>query len=420
MTEAHGTRSHATWSASSTAANWTCSGRIAMLTMASAEKESEHAARGTAAHECAEMALRTGADAISFLGSTVKTKAHEIVLDEELTSSAQAHVDYVKAQGFSDIMLERKLSLASLNPPFDAGGTCDVIGLLPQMIEVVDLKNGMTVVEVNENKQTRTYALCALLDLAPEIVAGVDRIKVTIVQPRAPHDDGRIRSEEFHVVDLLDWASSLLARMNLSKQALDEFEKISGDRALFDAWAEKWLTTGNCGFCPAAGYCPALKKDALKIIDAKAQQWFEEVDDTALVVLPEPKLIAPAELGRYLDGLEALEGWIKSLRSYAHALAENGTAIPGWQLAESIGNRKWVDEAAATTELFVRLKLTKEQVFVEKLKSPAQIEKVLGAKRKDEIKNLVVRPVTGTNLVASAKTTRPAALSSPEKFFEQL
>ena len=51
--------------------------------------------------------------------------------------------------------------------------------------------------------------------------------------------------------------------------------------------------------------------------------------------------ISPEELSHILDGLDMLEDWAKAVRAAAHTLAENGTQIPGYQLVEKIGNRKW-------------------------------------------------------------------------------
>ena len=115
-----------------------------------------------------------------------------------------------------------------------------------------------------------------------------------------------------------------------------------------------------------------------------------------------------------------LEDWIKARRSLAHTLAENGTTIPGYQLVEKHGNRKWAaDDAKVVADLKSVVGLDDAQVFVEpKLRSVAQIEKVLGAKRKDAIKNMWLTPVTGTNLVSTARTTRPAATDVATKFFE--
>ncbi len=343
-----------------------------------------------------------------------------------LANSAQEYVDYCSALvGFP--LVERKFSLDNLKPPFDAGGTCDFISIGADLIEVVDLKNGMGVVDVNENKQLRTYALLAMLNV-PE-AAGVEKVKVTIVQPRAPHKDGRIRSETFHVADLVMWTSELMAAMRRSKQALDGFQTISGDRAKFDAWADKWLTPGACKFCRAESICPALRKKALAVIGEKAVAWFE--DPNAVVVVPSPAEMTPEQIGHVLDGLDMLEDWIKSLRGHAHAQAERGVTIPGYQLVDKIGNRvfgfttKIEDVVTVTpmTELQIAaslklIGLTDEQLWTKKLVSPAQAEKIVGAKRKKEIDALTIKPVKGTNLASVAKSTRPAAKTSIEKNFE--
>ncbi len=439
IAQPHHSRDHAQWSASATERNWTCAGALAMATLAGPEKESDHSARGTAAHEIAEKCLRSDANAIDFLGTIVKTKQHEIEIDEELANSAQMYVDYVRSvlteahektpagSPASSLLIEQNFSLKKLGPPFEAGGTCDstLILLYLRMLEIADLKNGMGVVNVNENKQTRSYALMALLNLPDEVVDQIDQIKVTIVQPRAPHKDGRIRSETFHVADLIEWTHELMKAMHRSKAALDEFEQIGGNRVRFDEWAEKWLTPGACKFCPAEGLCPKLRRQALSVSPETAQKWFEDpsaetpLELAATVKANAPELQSPEALGHILDGLEMLEDWIKSVRSHAHAEAERGNPPTGWQLSDKIGNRKWAaDEAKVVADLKAKLKLTDEQIYQRKLSSPAQIEKIIGAKRKDEIKNMWSNPVTGTNLVSVAKSTRPAAKSKIEQHFE--
>ena len=424
----HAEREHEIWSASSTAANWTCSGRIAMATLAGEEKESEHAARGTAAHTVAEQCLRADTDATAMLGKVIKTKQHEIEIDQELVDSAQMHFDYVRSLSKAPddrTFVEQRFSLASLDPPFGAGGTCDAIVVHVDSMEVVDLKNGMGVVDVNENKQLRTYALCALLN-TPD-ATGVKTITSTVVQPRAPHKDGRIRSETYHVADLIDWTVDLLARMRLSKQALTEFEALDGSRVRFDEWAENWLTTGACTFCPAEGVCPKRRKEALSVMSDTAKRWFEEpTTDAPLVVGNAPEIASPEELAHWLDGLEALEAWIKAVRGYAHSAAERGVEIPMWMLADKIGNRAYIekDETKLAALIKAKLALTDDQIYERSVRSVAQLEKVLGAKRKAELaaleKVLWEKPVKGTNLVRADKTTRTAAKGLTERHHETL
>ena len=422
----HSDRTHAVWSASSTAANWTCAGRMAMVSISPDDKKSIYAAEGTAAHEVAEKALRGDLDCSKFLGEVYSIDGFDVEVTEELARSAQTYVHYVASQtdvaAGSVLLIEERHSLAQLNPPFDAGGTCDATIIKPHLgeIEVVDLKNGRGIVEVNGNKQTRTYALLALLNAPKDLVNQIDQVKVTIVQPRAPHKDGRIRSETFHIAELIEWTSELLKAMNRSALALEEFNMINGSRTMFDEWASKVLTPGNCTFCPALGICPAVRKKALSVAPEIAKTWFEDTTlETPPMLSNTVPALSPEELSHILDGIDALEDWAKAVRAAAHSLAEGGTTIPGYKLVEKVGNRKWAaDDEKIIADLKSVIKLSEDQIFSKKLLSPAQIEKIIGAKRKEEIANMYHNPITGTNLVSEKKSTRPAVKAKLESFFE--
>ncbi|TGT76193.1 MULTISPECIES: DUF2800 domain-containing protein [unclassified Mesorhizobium] len=407
----HGARDHATWSASATARNVHCPGALTLAQFAPPQRESLHSARGTACHQIAEKCLRTGVDASSFLGEIEKTKEREIEIDEELVNSAQEYVDYCRfLTPDSQWWVEERFDLSALGTPFDAGGTGDFVSYsaIDRSLEIVDLKNGMGVVDVNENPQLRTYGLGALL-AHPDL--DVERVTVTIVQPRAPHKDGRIRSETFHIADLIDWTADLLKAMQRSKQAMDEHAAAKGNTVLLDEWRDKWLKPGKCTFCPVEGSCPALKRDALSV----AAVWFDDMD--------QPRLgnaaldTDPASLNRDLNMIPMLEDWIKARRALAHSMAEQGVEFEDHMLVDKIGNRKWADEIEAVTAL-MEAGLAEDNVYTRKPVSPAQAEKLLGSKRKALIEPFVVREVTGTNLVSRAKTTRSAAKSKAETYFE--
>jgi len=408
----HGARDHATWAASATARNWHCSGALALARFAPPQSESIHSARGTACHQIAEKCLRTGVDAMSFLDTVEQAKSISVTIDEELANTAQAYVDYVRdsaAAGEAQPMIEQKFDLAKLNPPFDAGGTGDAVLYYRHvgMLEVVDLKAGMGVVDAKDNPQLRTYALGAML-ANPGL--DVTHIKVTIIQPRAPHRNGP--SETFHVADLVEWTADLVAAMKRSKAAMDAFDAADGNAVVLEEWAAEWLKPGKCTFCPVEGSCPALKRDALSV----AKVWFDDMDQPRLG--NEALDTSPEALGRDLDMIPMLEDWIKARRALAHSMAEAGTDIPGYQLSDKIGNRKWGDVAGLLTAM-EEADLSLDEIHDEpKLKSPAQLEKVLGAKRKALIEPFVVREVTGTNLVSVAKTSRPTAKTVAGKYFE--
>ena len=436
---AHHTRAHAVWSASATARNWQCAGAIALSSLAPPDKESEAAAWGTAAHQLSEKCFQRDNDAIDYLGQIEKTETQEFKVDEEMAECAQTYVSYCRARidaYFKEFgeeprhWIERRFSFDDLDPPFPSGGTGDFVIYFPRwkVIEIVDLKGGRgVVVEVIGNPQARSYALGAMLEFKD---LDIEIVRSTIVQPRAAHKDGRIRSEEIHVADLVEWTHELMKRMRLSKQAEVEFQKLDGNKVLFAEWCDKWLSPGKCTFCPSEGLCPTRKKDALKIVSASAQKWFDEPASGEPLKLNAPATASAEELEHILDGLEDLESWINAVRNYAHQRAETGVQFERWMLADKIGRRTYVDalKTDATklaAELRDKLKLTDKEIFeAPEVRSLAQIEKVLGSKRKGELAKLEGvlwhKPVRGTNLVQREKSTRTEAAPHVERYFEEI
>ena len=193
-----------------------------------------------------------------------------------------------------------------------------------------------------------------------------------------------------------------------------EFDAAGANTVLLDEWRDKWLRPGKCQFCPVEGSCPALKRDALSV----AKIWFDDMDQPQIGNSALDQ--SPEALARDLDMIPMLEDWVKARRAFAHAQAEAGVEIPGYQLSEKIGNRKWgVDTIDGLITTLHGAGVERDDLYEDpKLKSPAQMDKLLGAKRKSLIEPFVVREVTGTNLVSVTKTTRPPAKSVADKYFE--
>lgn len=428
----HGARDHATWSASASERLWNCPGSLALNMSAPVDKESYAAAWGTACHQIAEKCLQssksgpdTWDDTILYLGTVEDTKSHSIEVDEEVCETAQVYVDYVRERLLeytretdedATLLIEQKFSLADLDPPFDAGGTGDAVLLFPKwsLIEIVDLKGGRgVVVEVLGNKQLRTYGLgAAMANPGPW-----KRVKVTVVQPRAPHKDGRIRSEEFHIADLLDWTQDLMAAMNKAAEALSH-----GHHAgIEDIWTLSYLSAGeHCTFCRSAPTCPALENRSLEI----AQTYFTP-QNTLAKEPPAPETLSMAQIVRVLDHADMIQGWLNAVRAYAQDQAESGYEVKSddseYILTEKRGRRAWAEDDEA--ELVKKLSEATGEGVTEfynepKLMSPAQVEKFLGSKRKGEIADLWDTKSSGYNLVRADKTSRAAAVAPAQKFFQ--
>lgn len=415
MSADHGSRAHALWSASSTAANLACPGRLA-LTEHYRDKESEAAAWGTACHQVAEEALREQRNAVFYLGQTIRTKAFSFDFDEEMAETTQVYLDYVRQRQESggELQIEQRFRLDDLNPPLPAGGTADAVLWFPAegLLEVVDLKCGRgVVVEAKGNAQARTYAIGAVLarsDVRPKMV------RSTIVQPRAGHRDGTIRSETIEVLDLYDWTTELLAGMEETAEARRTFQA----GGVTDEWAETWLRPGDsaCKFCPATATCPALKKKAME----KARVVFDGVETGGANA---PDSLMPEEIADILDHADLIESWLNAVRAYAHEQVSLGVNIPGYILVPKTARGKWKDDATVRAALLLEFDLADVDILDEpKMKTPAAVKKILKDALKDKdalarFEALVSRESSGDNLVRADKTTRKKSTKTTANLF---
>lgn len=374
----------------STAHRWlACPGSVHLISTLPGDRNegSVYAREGTAAHTLAAWCLGEDRDAVERLGD----KIDEFEVTDEMADGVQMYVDLVRANVGYDaaVYIEQTVSLDKLKPPHEMFGTADAVIYRPGLrkLIVVDFKYGAgVVVEAVGNPQLRYYGLGAALTNSAHKFKTLELI---ICQPRAYHPDGRIRSETIGVDELIEWAPDL----------------IDGARATDDPAAP--LHAGShCQFCPALAGCPEVKRHAL----VTARLDFAEEP-------PVPASLDPAEIATILDRAEIISDWLNAVRHYAHVEAESGRPIPGYKLVAKRGTRLWRDEAKTIATLRGRLKLVDDEVYTAKLRSPAQIEKLIGKGQAWAIEDLWQQVSSGTNLVRADTTLREALPPSAVRDF---
>lgn len=410
MRKKHSDRKHAQWSASSTERNWLCPGNIALAQDVVKAPESKPASWGTACHEVSEKLLTHKPIAI---GDEIETERHIHYVDQEMMDCAYVYVDYIRhrlTEGYDLFAVEKEFSLKSLKLPIDIGGTADAVlyNQFLKCLEIVDLKTGKgNVVDAIENPQERLYALGVLVSIDLKGMP-VELIQTTIVQPRFPHKDGTIRSEEMHIADLMDWTIDLDPRVRLAAEALAAYAIARSNTVLMDNWVENYLVPGEaqCHFCPASGGCPALRKRALEIAGA----WQDDSGIHFKSNIFAENSVEAVEAD--LDLFEHLEGWIRERRSLAHEMASQGHSFDHHTLVQKMGHRKFdgKNEGDIVAKIRARVPIDDVNLFDTKLKSPAGLEKAIGKKAvENHLSDLIVRPVTGTDLIRTSNTGRTAA-----------
>ena len=377
----------------SVAGRWmACPGSV-RLSRGQPTYETEHSRAGTAAHAVAELCLRKGTDPTMYVGTSVEG----VEVDEEMAEAVKVFVDYCRSLledlQWSSWWIEHRFSLAELNPPAPMFGTADFVHYDKgsRQLEVVDYKNGSgVVVEVKGNKQLRYYALGAALTLGKDLP--IETVKITIVQPRAAHPDGVVRSEIISYVDLLAFAGEL---MDAARATLDP--------------AAPLVAGSHCRFCPASPICPAQRD----MVQLTAQATFEAMP---LDVPPAPESMPIEVVADILSKLPTLEQWAKDVRQYVQKKLEAGEEVPGFKLVEKRKTRRWVSERDAETFL-AGAGWGPADIFKQELKSPAQIEKLVG--KKNLPAGLVESTSSGYTLATDADK-RPAVTLHPGDAFEAL
>lgn len=364
-------RLHARLGASK-AARWrACPGSVRM-SEGLPDIDTPYAQEGRAAHALGEIALKGG----HYDQPTIDIgTAEPWKIDDEMIEGVRMYTDYFEKQmrgkpfdvpgsGYK-LYVEQTFSFERWNPPEPMFGTADGVIVSPKLLEVVDFKYGTgVVVEANNNDQLLYYLAGAIESFAADYGVpfsqylamlekqGVE-LRVTVIQPRAPHADGPIRTSDVTYQELRTFVEGLLADAEATQ--LPNAGLNAGD----------W-----CRFCPARGHCPALQKRSMEL----AQIAFADVP---IQRPPNPEHLSLAVVGEILNDVHILQEWINALKERARLAMEQGEVVPGWKLVQKRATLKWVDEAAVRDAASQQGLSADEWNEPPMLKSPAQLKKLM-------------------------------------------
>lgn len=317
------------------------------------DQSSPFAAEGTKAHFLAELKLlrekgRLGdPDGINQFNYDARRKALGDIppeMDEATDQYADLIIEkYLTARRASPdakLLLEQRLDFSRWVP--HGFGTGDAVIVSDAVLDVSDLKYGKGVrVDALENPQTRCYGLGGIEAFGD--LYGFETVHNTIIQPRLDH----ITEEQLPRTELLSWAENeLRPKAQLAWAGEGEFHP--GD---------------HCKFCAARAICYARA--------AQAMELFRHGFDA-------PAVLPDAEIPRLLELADDAMSWLSELKAYALRQAERGQKWPGYKLVRGKRPRRaWRDEETAREQL-VRAGYSPAQFEDHRLKSAAQIEKVVG------------------------------------------
>lgn len=356
-----------------------CPGSVALCeTMP--KTSSAFAEEGTTAHELAADIL---------MGKPFKEKDYPADMVEAVT----VYTDFVKKiwseipRHFRNkIMIEHRFNLSKLHPALFGTCDCAIYSGEEKKLYVLDYKHGAGIpVDPENNLQLMYYGLGAVHSMDYP----VEEITLGIIQPRYSIETA-IKTVSLHTVDLLEFQQDLI------------------DAAIAtEAKNAPTVTGDHCRFCAAKPICPSLRKQAE--VAVKAQFKVENLGK-----------LTPEVVSSLLDKLDTIETWVKGVREFAYSEAKNGVQIPGYKLVPKRATRKWVDETAAYKKLenTVNQNTMRELMTDPELKSPTQVEKILGAKVAKEIFSDIVAAISsGDTLVPDSDKREAATKQTAEQLF---
>ena len=400
---------HAKLSPSSSKRWMTCPGSVALIEkLAPKETPNRYAAEGTVAHEVGEKCLLENKIPDDFLGLRFTVDGFTFTVDDNMIEAVDEYVHYIRdrithADTKVDMEVEVWCSLESLGLPGLDGGTSDTILINhgQRCIEVIDYKHGQGVaVDVENNTQAMHYGLGAAIELVISQDDDWD-IVLTIVQPRAHHPDGRIRSWHLTSNDLFEWQDN---------------ELIPAAQATQEDDAPLVPSEDGCRFCPVAGNCKALynKTQDLAIADFK--------DNT----FPDPVTMTAEQKTVVMDHATMIKAYIVAVENQIKLEMDGGsTEYEGhYKLVHKTTHRKFTEDALDPDVGDLLTYLVHDQVFIKKPLALGAIEKnlkkALGTKAAKEIMGDLTMKPEGGLVVAPIADKRKAAQPSVVSDFNGL
>jgi uncharacterized protein DUF2800 len=280
-------------------------------------------------------------------------------LTADMMDAVQEYLDFVRTQeGERDY--ELRVHVPEFHPAFF--GTLDCV-VHSTEVHIIDYKHGVgVVVDAEDNPQLMYYAygLVNKDHYPPERV-----VKLTIVQPRAFHPDGTIRTWETTVGHIRQWAEEVLKPAMLATADLD------------------YLALGSwCRFCPAKLVCPAYDGLAKKALQGSLPITYADAQQLKMLV--------------------------RAVEEDVFKRLMNGEEVDGAKLVKKRANRVF-KEAAPLADTF-----GEDAWEPRKLKSPAEISKL--PQGKTFVAEYAFVPDTGFTVASIDDDKRTAVrLKTPEE-----
>ncbi len=378
---------HALLSASS-AARWLNCTAAPRFEAELPETTSRYAEEGRLAHAIAELKVLKKFTVMT--NRTYNTRLNKLkkdpLYDSEMDKTTDLYVEHLTEQAMlydsaPTVAAEVQVDFSEYVP--EGFGTCDCVMIGGDTLSITDYKHGKGVpVSATGNPQMRLYALGALRRYAPIFGDTIQKVRMSIDQPRLDS----YTSETITVEELRAWGESIKPIAQKAYSGLGEFVpgehcRFCRGRAQCRANADGQTALEDFKDCVPASSVPA---------DSLVPQEYAHIGAHGNIVHP---LLSDDEIGDLLIRGQHLVKWYKDLEEYATSRLLDGKPIKGWKLVAGRSIRTFTDQDAAI-EAVIAAGYDEALVYDRKPKTLSELEKLMGkAEFAEKIGQYVVKPL---------------------------
>jgi hypothetical protein len=361
------------------------------------ERSNPAAIDGTHTHTLLNKCLTEQKSPSEYIGQTLKDEDGEFKVDAARAERVEFALQYINGQqinlGFPEWHSEVRVDPVRIFKRDDLAGTVDVLLIGADTIEIIDYKDGLGVVEADDNPQLDQYGFGVIARIADENLKVTQKtMRFTIIQPKL-----RERGLSGVVSYEKPMTEFFMGETRLATQA-----------AATDDPNAPFVAGDHCHWCKHKTNCTARNGGALEVMFADLSK--PTMDDQIRKIIENKAVI--------LDLIEGAER--EALRRF-----EIGQPIEGLKAVRGRGSRDWSVDEDKLVDVLKKCGVPSESCYEKKLISPAKMEKLkwikkdgsehtLSDKHRAMLQTEYIKKSDGSLSVVSVSDKRPAVESSPQ------
>ena len=358
-----------------------CPGSVAACARYEGDGSSSPAAiDGTHSHTLLEHCIKNDQPAKSYFGMVLTDHEGMFAPDKERCERVQIALDYIlarKEELSATVIAEQRVDPSGCLGRDDMGGTVDVQLHSPTVLELVDYKDGVNLVDAKDNPQLEQYFFGVIGELMkqgkfPHFLT----VRLTIIQPKVKAF-GRdpITFHDYNINDLLAKMPTIISEAAATDLA--DAPLVAGEK--------------QCKYCPHKINCKTFTDWSFGRAGIKFEAVLSEVEAKS------GDRMSDQQLCELIEAAPLIRKMLEEAEAEALKRITSGHPVPGLKVVNGPGRRSWAFTDEEMETKLKRFHIPKDALWKRSIISPAQAEKLKWQKRDGSEYQLSEKQVTLMN-----------------------